>query len=88
MVVMTVLVCLFLVFGGNIADTWSAVGAFGLLGIVYGMLCLPNSAGFILMAGGGVLLVVYGFVVEAWVFFLLNIFFAVSNIVMWHKSKK
>jgi hypothetical protein len=39
------------------------------------------------MAAGGILLIFYAFQVDAWVFFLLNIFFAIANIYTWWKVK-
>ncbi len=85
MVMLTGLAYLLLLGGGAITDAWSFVGSLGLLGIAFGLIILPKPFGFVLMAAGGVLLVVYGFAVEAWVFFFLNIFFVFANIRTWLK---
>lgn len=90
MAVMTVLTSTayaFLYASGAIVDAWALAGSFGLLGIAFGLITLPHRSGFILMALGGVALVAYAFHVGAWVFFLLNIFFAVANIHTWRKNR-
>lgn len=86
MIILTVSAYLFLAWNGTIVDVWSLIGSFGLLGIAFGLITLPRRLGFIFMAIGGALLVVYGFVVEAWVFFFLNIFFVFANIRTWLKK--
>lgn len=73
---------------GLIGDTWPLVGSFGLLGIAFGIAMLPNRYGFITMASGGVLLTLYAFIVSAWVFFFLNIFFTVANVRTYYKTPK
>lgn len=73
--------------GGAITDGWSLAGSFGFLGIAFGLATLPQRFGFIFMATGGILLVVYAFHVSVWVFFLLNIFFAIANIQEWQKAE-
>ena len=73
--------------GGVITDTWSLMGSFGLLGIALGLATLPRRYGFILMAIGGLFLIAYAFQVSVWVFFLLNIFFAIANIQAWQKPE-
>lgn len=78
-------VCLYV--SGAIADMWALSGSLGLLGIAFGLIALPNRFGFILMASGGIALVAYAFYVGAWVFFLLNIFFAIANIHAWQKTR-
>ncbi len=82
---LTVVAYLFLTLSGAVADGWALIGSLGLLGIAFGLAVLPNRYGFLLMAVGGVLLIFYAFAVKAWVFFFLNIFFAVANIRTWRR---
>lgn len=77
---------IFLASIGAITGAWGLIGSFGLLGIALGLTILPRRSGFLIMAGGGALLVVYGFMVSAWVFFFLNIFFAIANMLTWRKQ--
>lgn len=70
-----------------IADIWSFIGSLGLLGIAFGLITLPKRYGFLVMATGGLLLVLYSFIIGAWVFFFLNIFFFIANIRTWNVSK-
>ncbi len=85
MVIFTAVAYLFLALNGSIANIWALLGSLGLLGIAFGLVALPQHNGFLLMATGGVLLIVYAFTVAAWVFFLLNVFFTVANIRVWRK---
>lgn len=72
---------------GVIADMWSFIGSLGLLGIAFGLIILPKRFGFLVMAMGGAFLTIYAYTVSAWVFFLLNIFFARANVKKWYKNK-
>ena len=83
----TIAAYIFLASINAITDVWGLIGSFGLLGIALGLAVLPWRPGFLVMAGGGALLAVYGFMVSAWVFFFLNIFFAVANILTWRKQR-
>lgn len=76
----TIAAYLFLILKNAVADIWSFVGSLGLLGIAFGLTILPKRYGFLVMAAGGLLLVVYSFIIGAWVFFFLNIFFFVANL--------
>ena len=87
MIALTVAAYLSLALSGAIVDAWALVGSFGLLGIAFGLTVLPKNYGFLLMAAGGVLLIFYGFAVEAWVFFSLNIVFAIVSIRNWKKEQ-
>lgn len=80
MIALTAAAYLFLITDGAIVDAWTFMGSLGLLGIAFGLIILPKHYGFILMAVGGTLLVIYAFAVAAWVFFFLNIFFIIANI--------
>lgn len=75
-----------LALNGTISDIWSFIGSLGLLGIAFGLIILPKRFGFLVMALGGAFLTIYAFTVFAWVFFLLNIFFAIVNIKTWYKK--
>lgn len=79
----TIAAYFFLIFKNAIADIWSFVGSLGLLGIAFGLTTLPKRYGFLVMAAGGLLLVAYSFVIGAWVFFFLNIFFFAANLRAW-----
>lgn len=79
----TIAAYLFLIFKNAVADIWSFIGSLGLLGIAFGLTILPKRCGFLIMATGGLLLVAYSFVIGAWVFFFLNIFFFIANIRAW-----
>lgn len=69
-----------------IADIWSFIGSLGLLGTAFGLTILPKRCGFLVMAAGGTLLIVYSFVIGAWVFFFLNIFFFIANLHTWRRA--
>ena len=86
MAALTVVAYSFLYLSGAIADGYALVGSLGLLGIAFGLVTLPNRSGFLLMAFGGILLVIYAFHVGAWVFFFLNIFFTIANLHTWVKT--
>lgn len=76
-----------LTLNGVVSEIWSFIGSLGLLGIAFGLVVLPKRFGFLIMTMGGIFLVIYAFTVSAWVFFFLNIFFAIVNIKTWHKNK-
>jgi len=65
---------------GQISGLWPIVGSLGLLGIALGLTQLPKKKGFAIMSLGGLLIVVYAFVLQIWVFFVLNIIFFAANI--------
>ena len=85
MMVLTAAAYLFLILGGSITNIWALLGSLGLLCIAFGLVVLPKRCGFLLMAAGGILLIIYAFTVTAWVFFFLNIFFTIANIRTWQK---
>jgi len=87
MATLTVVAYVFLYLNGAIADGYALVGSLGLLGIAFGLVALPKRYGFLFMATGGVLLIIYAFHVTAWVFFFLNIFFTIANIHTWRKIR-
>lgn len=80
MVILTIAAYLFLMMGGAITNVSAFIGSSGLLGIAFGLAALPKRYGFLLMALGGILLIIYTSYISAWVFFFLNIFFTVANI--------
>ena len=86
MITLTIGAYIFLILTNSITDAWAFVGSLGLLGIAFGLTILPKRYGFLVMAAGGLLLVAYSFVIGAWVFFLLNIFFFVANIRTWRMT--
>lgn len=65
---------------GQISGLWSWFGALGLLGIALGLTQLPHKRGFGIMALGGLLIVVYAFGLQIWIWFVLNIIFFVVNL--------
>ena len=69
-----------LTFIGALQNAILVVGIGGLLGIALGIMLLPRRSAFALMTTGGILLVAYAWSSGAWVFFWLNIFFALANI--------
>ena len=83
---LTALAYFLLAKNGAIADAWSLAGSFGLLGIAIGLIILPKKPGFLILAAGGVLLVVYGYHASAWVFFLLNAVYFVESMRNWLKK--
>ncbi|KKS88385.1 hypothetical protein A2567_00230 [Candidatus Azambacteria bacterium RIFOXYD1_FULL_42_11] len=87
LILATFLSYLFLILNGEIANIWSFIGSLGLLGIAFGLIILPKRFGFLVMAVGGVFLTIYAYTVSAWVFFFLNIFFAIVNVKKWYKNK-
>ncbi len=88
MTLLTILAYALLAASGVLTDRWALAGSLGLLGIAFGLIALPARSGFWLMAAGGVLLVLYAYTVHAWVFFGLNIVFAVANIIeLWRRPQ-
>ena len=87
MVLFTMEAYIFLILMKSITNLWSFIGSLGLLGIAFGLIILPKRYGFLIMAAGGLLLVAYSFVISAWVFFFLNIFFFVANIHTWRATR-
>lgn len=77
---LTVIAVSVLVFGCASHGNQTMLGVIGLVGIAFGLVLAPRRSGFGLMAAGGVLLVAYAWIVGAWVFFWLNIFFALANV--------
>jgi len=74
------IVFIYLIATGVVNDLWSYVGIFGLLGIAFGLVIIPEiKFGFIIMAVSGGLLAIYAFVTDATVFVFLNAFFAAAN---------
>lgn len=65
---------------GEISGIWSWFGALGLLGIALGLTQLPRKRGFIIMMAGGLLIAVYAFAFQVWIFFILNIIFFGANL--------
>lgn len=80
MILLTIAAFASLVFNGSLVDVWALVGSLGLLGIAFGSIRLPKHDAFALMTIGGLLLIVYSYVTQVWIFFFLNIFFVVANI--------
>ncbi|OGF62008.1 hypothetical protein A2926_01440 [Candidatus Giovannonibacteria bacterium RIFCSPLOWO2_01_FULL_44_40] len=71
-----------LIFGGYVPDALRWLGVFGALGIAFGLIFVPHRLGFVSMALGGALLVIYAPFVGAWVFFFLNLIFTILNLQM------
>ncbi len=69
-----------LVLYGTLQGAAAIAGAGGLLCIAFGIVLLPRSGAYLLMTVGGILLIAYAWNAGAWVFFWLNIFFALANI--------
>lgn len=65
---------------GQIHGLWAWVGAFGLFAVALGLTRLPNKQGFALMALGALLITVYSFALQVWVFVVLSIIFFTANV--------
>jgi hypothetical protein len=78
-IILTVIVFAVLLITGRFSNFWFWIGSFGLLGIALGLPQLPNKRGFAIMALGGLLIVIYAFALQIWVFFVLNIIFFIVN---------
>ena len=68
-------------FTGQFSSIWHWFGAFGLLGIAFGLIYIPRKTGFAVMALGGLLVAIYAFGLQIWVFFVLNSVFCISNLI-------
>ena len=79
-IALAVIVFVVLLATGKISGLWSWFGALGLLGIALGLAQLPHKRGFAIMALGGLLIVIYAFALQIWVFFALNLIFFVANL--------
>jgi type IV secretory pathway TrbL component len=58
------------------------------LGIALGLTQLPKKRGFAIMALGGLLIVIYAWALQIWVFFILNIVFFAANLLKLISIKK
>lgn len=90
MAIMTILAILaygFIWHVGAIADVWALFGSFGLLGLAFGLAVLPNRYGFLIMAAGGLLLIIYAFITAVWIIFVLNIIFVIVDIFTWRNTE-
>lgn len=86
MIILTIAAYVFLASSGAIASGWALIGSFGLLGIAFGLMILPKDYGFLLMSIGGILLIIYAFTAEAWIFLILNVFFTITNLSRFEKT--
>ncbi len=64
---------------GVFEDKMAIVGYYGLLGIVFGIMFLPEARGFLILTVGTLLLIAYSYSVGAWVFFTLNFILLFAN---------
>lgn len=62
-----------LFFGGTISGLWCWFGIFGLVGINFGLTQLPRRRGFAILAGASLLMFVYSFSLQIWIFAVFNI---------------
>lgn len=79
-VFLTIVIYIFLLITGQFSNLWFWLGSFGLLGIAVGLIQLPHKRGFSVMALGGLLIAIYAFALQIWVFFVLNTVFFTANI--------
>lgn len=79
-IILAVIVFTILLSGGKLVSLPSWLGALGLLGIALGLTRLPRKEGFIFMAAGALLVVFYAFILQIWVFFILNLIFFAANV--------
>ena len=77
--VLSAILFLALIFGGYVPDLLRWLGIGGAFGIAFGLTLAPKKSGFATMGAGGALLVIYSPFVGAWVFFFLNLIFAVRE---------
>lgn len=84
-IILAVVVFITLLANGNLVGLWSWLGALGLLGIALGLTQLPAKQGFLIMALGGLLIVIYALALQIWVFFILNAIFFAANILEWRR---
>lgn len=73
---------------GQLFGLGSWIGALGLWGIALGFTQLPRKRGFTFMTLGGFLIMIYAFVFQVWVFFILNIFYVGVTIIELKKKEK
>ena len=85
-IALAVLVYAALLITGQISGLWPIIGSFGLLGIALGLTQLPKKKGFAIMALGGLLIVIYAFALQIWVFLILNIVFFAANLLKLFKK--
>ena len=64
------------------------LGALGLWGIAIGFTQLPRRRAFAFMALGGLLIMIYAFIFQVWVFFILNIFYVGVSIIEFYRYKE
>lgn len=84
----TVTAIVWLFGNGYLASAIDVVGAVGLTGIAFGLILLPAALGSLVLAGSGVLLIWFSLASKVWVFFALNIYFAVANGNNWWKTRQ
>ncbi len=83
MLMFTALTCAGLSVSGSITDTWTWIGSLGLLLIIIGLMALPWQSAFLMLAAGGVFLVIYAYSAGAWVFFFLNAAYVFVSAATW-----
>ena len=71
---------------GQILGLWAWFGAFGLFGIALGLIQLPYKRGFALIALGSLLIAIYAFALQIWIFFILNIILFAANLIELRKK--
>ena len=80
MAVLTTAAVVWLMQHGYFANITAVIGTAGLVGIAFGLILIPFSFGFATLVVASVLLSIYSYDAAAWVFLLLNIYFACLNI--------
>ncbi|MBI2109272.1 MAG: hypothetical protein HYT93_03805 [Parcubacteria group bacterium] len=81
---LTGIALIILILSGNLNDVWGVIGTVGLVGIAVGLVLFPLTVAYLLLAAGALFLVGYALETAAWVFFALNIVFALSSIIQWY----
>ncbi|MDD3101869.1 MAG: hypothetical protein PHE59_01880 [Patescibacteria group bacterium] len=83
----TVIVYTILLLTHSINGIWYWVGSFGLLGCGLGLTQMPKKIGFVIMAIGGFLIIVYSGFLSIWIWFVLNIIFFIASLIEIKKFK-
>lgn len=88
--ILTAVVYSYLLTTGSINGIWNWIGSLGLWAIGMGLTQLPKKRSFLIMCIGGILLVVYSgpWALKIWIWFVLNIIFAISNFLTLLRNEK
>lgn len=83
LVALTILTLTVLFYSGFLNTMLGFIGVLGFISIAFGIILLPKLSGYAVQAGGGLLLMLYAYETNAWVFFVLNVVYVAASALKW-----